>query len=304
MPEHPEYNTFDPDTRGFPEPAHPAPVFLPISDYTREETDWLWDDRIPFGGITVVDGLPGSKKTWMMIDIAARLSRGDSMPGGFGKPDAAKTLLISYEDDPARTLRPRYEDAAGVMTPDSLHVLDHHDHCSLHKRDMDIVEDYIQQYGIRLVIIDPIASSLPGGRSMNSDQDMRECLTPIKILALKSRAAFVFIRHLNKGQGQSVTRGAGTIGISGAARSVLLCAQTDEDNSVVASVKNNLGPRPGSIRYHVESKPAQEWGMSFRLRYDQITGHTAEDLLRPPKKKVDSPGKPVAGSKHDDDIPF
>ena len=45
-----------------------------------QEVEWLWYPYIPFGRITVIQGDPGEGKTTFMLQLAARLSTGQSFP--------------------------------------------------------------------------------------------------------------------------------------------------------------------------------------------------------------------------------
>jgi putative DNA primase/helicase len=51
-----------------------------LSDVVEESVEWLWEGRIPLGKITVIDGDPGTGKSTLTIDLAARVSTGRDMP--------------------------------------------------------------------------------------------------------------------------------------------------------------------------------------------------------------------------------
>ena len=51
-----------------------------ISDVAPKPVEWLWEGRVPCGKVTLLDGEPGSGKSLLAIDLAARVSRGLSMP--------------------------------------------------------------------------------------------------------------------------------------------------------------------------------------------------------------------------------
>ena len=106
--------------------ARPADgaVTIRMNDVEQEKTEWLWNRRIPFGAITIIDADPGLGKSTTTTDLAARLSTGRPMPGGkvVGKKKTriikGNVLLLSAEDDPSRTIRPRLEAADA----DSSHI--------------------------------------------------------------------------------------------------------------------------------------------------------------------------------------
>ena len=88
----------------------------------------------------------------------------------------------------------------------------------------------------------------------------------------------LIIRHLTKGGGSNaVYRGGGSIGISGAARSVLIVAKDpeDEERRVLASAKSNLSRPPDSLAYRL-----RDAGRVARVEFE--TGSvllTADQLL-------------------------
>jgi archaellum biogenesis ATPase FlaH len=46
----------------------------------EESVEWLWEGRIPLAKLTVIDGDPGTGKSAVTIDLAARVSTGRDMP--------------------------------------------------------------------------------------------------------------------------------------------------------------------------------------------------------------------------------
>src|SRR5690242_14135153 len=91
-------------------------VIVRLSDVQPEPVRWLDTGRIPLGTLTILDGDPGVGKTSIALDYAARVSTGREMPDGSrgdlcGEP--AGVVILSAEDDPATTIRPKL-DAMGA----------------------------------------------------------------------------------------------------------------------------------------------------------------------------------------------
>jgi putative DNA primase/helicase len=63
-----------------PPPAAGSEVGTLLSEVVEELVEWLWEGRIPFGKLTVIDGDPGTGKSALTIDLAARVSTGRDMP--------------------------------------------------------------------------------------------------------------------------------------------------------------------------------------------------------------------------------
>jgi hypothetical protein len=80
-----------------------------LSDVAPEALRWLWPGRIPAGRITLLEGDPGLGKSTLLCELAARISRGEPLPGAdpLVAPGAPRgVLLFSAEDDPFDTIRP------------------------------------------------------------------------------------------------------------------------------------------------------------------------------------------------------
>src|SRR5205807_2459420 len=76
-----------------------------------QRTEWVVEQRIPRAALTLMVGTEGLGKTAYGLDLAAKATRG-TLPGVFrGEP--VNVALLTPEDDPSRTIRPRL-DAAGA----------------------------------------------------------------------------------------------------------------------------------------------------------------------------------------------
>ena len=50
-----------------------------MSDVESKEISWLWYPFIPYGKLTIIQGDPGDGKTTLILNIAARLSKGEGL---------------------------------------------------------------------------------------------------------------------------------------------------------------------------------------------------------------------------------
>ena len=194
-----------------------------LSDVKRELVRWLWQGRIPLGKITIIQGDPGLGKSTISLDLGARVSRGLPMPDGTFGIGPAGVLILSAEDGLSDTVRPRLEAAGAdldrvraqtwVARPDKPPVI---------PSDLDAIAASIRKYDVALTIIDPMMAFLGADVGSNNNQDIRRALAPVKAMAEELGVAVVFVHHLNKGSGPAIYRGGGSIGISAAARCVLV----------------------------------------------------------------------------------
>lgn len=61
--------------------ADNKPVVVDLASIQAEELKWLWPARIPLGKITLFSGDPGLGKSYVALDIAARVTNGAEWPG-------------------------------------------------------------------------------------------------------------------------------------------------------------------------------------------------------------------------------
>lgn len=241
-------------------PAPGSPVFRSLDRVEAEAVRWLSPGRIPLGKITIVEGDPGLGKTMVMGDLAARVTRGRGFPGD-PKIDPADVVILTGEDGLSDTLRPRLEAAGAVLQ--RVKVMEGVNRDEGHQgdglslpRDIGALQQLVGITGAKAVIIDVLNAFLDGAVDSYKDHEIRRALYPFKLMAEETGAAVVLLRHLSKrGGNRAIAAGGGSVGIGGAARSVLLVGQdpADRENKrVLASVKCNLGPPPPSLAFQIE----------------------------------------------------
>ncbi len=255
-----------------------------LSDVTPETLRWLWPGRIPAGKITLLDGDPGLGKSTLLCELAARISRGEPLPGDDSGPGAPRgVLLFSAEDDVFDTIRPRIDAAGGdpkrvaafVAVPNGTDT----GRPFALPRDLHILEAIVQRLDAALVVFDPLVAFLRPGAS---DQHVRHALGALKASAERTGAAIVIVRHLNKSGGANpLYRGAGSIGIIAAARSGLLLAADPDDpqRRILALSKGNLACAVASLAFRLENVPG---ATVARVAWDGESSWTATTLLQGP----------------------
>jgi putative DNA primase/helicase len=179
----------------------PRPVIVCLADVHPEPVMWIWPGRLAAGKFALLVGDPGLGKSWIALDMAARLSAGSPWPDGApAVSPPAGALLLSAEDGLADTIRPRLDGLGGHSS--RIHhvaILRAGDQeRSIQLSDIGALEDAIAQTSARLVAIDPIAAYL-GGTDSHRDADVRGLVSPLAALAERTGAAILGIMHLSKG---------------------------------------------------------------------------------------------------------
>jgi hypothetical protein len=238
------------------------PVLMRLAEVQPEPVRWLWQPYLPLGKLTVLEGDPGTGKTWLALRVAAIISRGDPFPGPDGVPrtqrEPAAVVYLTAEDGLADTLRPRL-DAAGA---DVSRVLALTGWQSGEKvggvtlQDLDVLERALAQVRPALVVVDPLQAYLGREVDMHRANETRPVLAGLAAIAERFSCAVLVVRHLTKVPAdRAVYRGLGSIDIAAAARSILLVALDPDDEArvrrVVAHVKSSLAPAGPSLAFEL-----------------------------------------------------
>ncbi len=246
-------------------PGHRS-VLLRVADVEPENIRWLWRGRIALGKLSLLVGDPGLGKSFVTLDMAARLSTGSPWPDGAMAPRGS-VLILSAEDDPADTIRPRLD--ALDADPSRIHILqavrDSSGSGAVVERmprlnDLPVLAEAIERVGdVKLLIIDPIAAYLGSDVDSHKNSDIRALLAPLAAIAGRYGIAIVGVSHLNKSQGGAIYRTMGSLAFTAAARAVWCVTKDpqDEHRRLVLPIKNNIGPDQGGLAYQIEDDRGQ-----------------------------------------------
>lgn len=247
-----------------PAPTDGAPVIVRLSDVKPEPVAWLWPGRIALGKLTLIAGDPGLGKSFLTLDMAARVSTGAGWPDRRGESFApGGVVLLSAEDGVADTIRPRL-DAAGadvsrIVALEAVRAVGDHGRESARafdlSRDLPAMESAIRSVeGCRLVVIDPVTAYL-GGVDSHKNAEIRGLLAPLGAIAERHRVAVVAVTHLNKsGGGPAIYRAMGSLAFAAAARAAWVVSKDKDDprRRLLLPIKNNIAPDTGGLAYRIE----------------------------------------------------
>ena len=259
-----------------------------------EKIDWLLYPFIPFGKVTIVQGDPGEGKTTMVLQIIAKLTKGEAvLPSGSdepaleGKTMALEPVNVIYqtaEDGLGDTIKPRLLSAGADCS--RVMVIDDNDQ-ALTMMDARLEEAIIQTKA-RLVVLDPIQGFLGAAVDMHRANEIRPLMKRIAVLAEKYHCAIILIGHMNKNSnGKSSYRGLGSIDFQAAARSVLIVGRIKDEPEirVVCHVKSSLAPEGKSIAFRLDKDTGFEWIGEYDISADDLlSGENRGQKIRSAKE--------------------
>ena len=232
-----------------------------LSDVKIDRWEYLFEHRIAFGCLTMLFGEPGLGKSALIANLVAKLSLGHELPDG-RRQEPMTTLLMTREDDPSKTLRPRYEFVGadmdkviiwhqapcldGKLRPPN--IVDH----------LETLERLVHSYGVRFLMVDPLTTFLPAHVDINKKpQAVADALNDLAELVRRLDIACVLLAHPPKGaKGNAIDRIFGTVTIGGTIRSALELRKDpeDEDSLLLVGVKMNIGPPCNGLRLRIAAE--------------------------------------------------
>ena len=199
------------------------PVIRNLAEVKAVPVKWRWRGRLADGKLTLIVGDPGLGKSFIALDVAARVSAARSWPDSESDEPQSNVLLLSAEDGVADTVRPRLDalggDAARVHTLDA--VRDKECERPIQLADITALELAIRATRSKVLIIDPLSAYL-GRTDSHRDSEVRGLLAPLAALAERTEVAILAVMHLSKSvRNPAIYRTVGSIAFSAAPRIVL-----------------------------------------------------------------------------------
>ena len=260
---------------------------LRLVNFARIQTkpiNWLWPGKMAIGHITTLNGDPGTKKSFISLDIAARISTGRPMPDGLPNPfPPSSVLVLTREDGLEDTVKPRFQAAGGNPSKlDSVATEGSQETCVLKIEEHLAELEEIMQPDTRVIIFDPLIDFLKA--QQNHEAEVRDVLTKLKQFAERRELSIIGINHLNKKSDlDAIHRTMGAKGFIGVARMNFLVGKDEGGNLHLCSLKNNLWADDGSLTFKLEDSVVEDghvtvtqvgrvvWTGKGQLTADEIT---------------------------------
>lgn len=271
--------------------SEPELKLINMESVKVEQIEWLLYPFIPFGKVTIIQGDPGEGKTTMVLQIIAKLTRGEPIllnkkSQKEAQQDSEENLKqeVLSQDNPIQpvnviyqtaedglgdTIKPRLL-AAGADCSRVLVIDDREQPLTM----VDVrLEEAIMQTKARMVVLDPIQGFLGTDVDMHRANEIRPLMKRMAVLAEKYHCAIILIGHMNKNSnGKSSYRGLGSIDFQAAARSVLIVGRLKDEpeTRVMCHVKSSLAPEGKSVAFRLDKETGFQWIGEYDISADDL----------------------------------
>ncbi len=252
--EPPQNGRHAPERNG-PSPPRPrlAKLTISLEDVVPTAVDWLWEDRIAIGFITIFAGRTGMGKSFILCDVAARLSRGEPPPFSTLRRAPMRTVIVS--EDPVNVmLGPRLIELEAV--PSMIRFMTWEAMAIFSLDDQAMLDQLYEECGKpTLLVIDPPTNFI-GDVDEHKNSEVRRMLMGLVKWLDEHKVACVLITHINKAIGKgldAVERIVGSIAWGACARITIAFAKNPDTPGqlVCGGTKNNLGEIADPLDYQI-----------------------------------------------------
>lgn len=227
-----------------------------IDDFLQDikKVEWICEPLIAKKSIGFVAGLPETRKTWLLIDLAIECARDSGLWLGMFSTSGAKVLFIDQERFKGETQR-RFN---AMIAAKGLSRAELKDRLFIKcgttiKLDLDASFQAFRSELLELrpdvVVVDSFATF--HNSPENDRTEIQKVLEKIKQLRTEIGCTFLFVNHETKQTFQdadmniepSMMRMAGSVAVGAAAEFCLTVRKLDDNRSMVFHTKSTLAPK-------------------------------------------------------------
>lgn len=242
------------------------PLLVTMTEIEERQINWLWQDRLALGRLSLLSAPPGAGKSYLTCFMAACVTDGSPWPDGASCVEG-EVVLVSAEDDPHDTIKPRLRVCGADLR--FVHLLAgvrRIDPRTEEETQMAFTLDDLRPLDValslkpntRLVVIDPIGSYFGGKKDSYIDTEVRSVLAPLADLARKHEVAMVLVAHTRKSGGGSADDAVmGSRAFTGLSRSVYHIFRDPENRHrrFLLPGKTNIGEELPGLAFELVGKP-------------------------------------------------
>jgi hypothetical protein len=249
---------------------------------------WAWQDRVALAKITALAGRPKIGKGLLYSDLIAQVTRG-ALEGDLDDP--RDVILVTTEDDPGDTLKPRLMAADADLSRVSMFQMGSPNEPVPFRVPQDAAElsRRVAEKRAALVVIDPLIEFIDGKVDSYKSHPVRQAVAALNQIAREHGCGVLVVFHLNKGVSTDpLLRHEGSAAFTQVVRGGLMVGHDPDDpdgedgrQRVLAVSSSNLAAIAPSLRYEISTA--------------RVMGDTGEEIVT---ARVACTGESAAGA-HD-----
>lgn len=289
-----KFRTGADDAAGDPSAAD-SPLLVRLADVTPEPINWIWQGRIAAGKLNLIQGDAKVGKSYVVLDVASRVSAGLKWPDQSSNANRGAVLLMCAEDGLSDTIRTRVNLLGGDARQISS-LRTRRDGKLITLADIETIATAARRTRARLLVMDPI-SAFVGNVDSHKDAAVHGMLLPLLQLAEDLGLAILATIHRSKAnQRDAILASNGSTAFAAVARFVLQVSRdrTRPGRSVLYGVGGNIGGLPPALFFTVKPDGRLAWDRQPLVEYnpnrlavdldggsdDPVDDLEAQDVLR------------------------
>lgn len=225
---------------------------------------WLWPGHIPVSMLTLFAGNAGEGKSFLSLELAARLSKGMPWPDGATGCAKADSIIVASEDVQEITIIPRLIalgadlDRITIVPPpetakqEAFSLVNH----------VEDMRQLVKKTQAKLLVIDPINAYLGGKVDNYRDPEVRAALLPFVQIGAEYGLALIGIMHLSKAlQTEVLFRIGGSVAFAALPRAVFFVShdKDDEDRRLFSNAKMSIAKKADTRAFRITPALTLEW---------------------------------------------
>lgn len=249
-----------------------------ISENEVKTPEYLVEDIIPEGGISMLLAHPQMYKSWISMHIISSLINGEKVFGKF-KVKPKKCLIINVDDHQGTTLN-RLE-KMGVRNHDNLYIWTDNEIDIMSEGLTEMIRNFIDENGIGFIVIDTLRKVHDVDE--NNSEDVNRLFNKFRDLIKAKKTSILLVHHKRKSpSSHSGNTLRGSSAMLGELVSLLTLTKSRREDSVALKQdKNKIGKQiePLTLKFKCELEP---W--AFEIEEGISQGIKKEEV----KKKITS----------------
>lgn len=224
---------------------------------------WIWEDQLAEGCVTLLVGPPKSGKSLFVLNLISSIIRGSPL---LEKQTQSCAVAYFALEEHASFLQQSVKKIK--LDNQSVHL--HWGPLSVNDLDQVWIElkEYCDLYGIKLLIIDPLAKFVPI-TDTNDYSKVYTQLSKVSHFARENNIHVMLVHHSNKGNSNNTNQILGSTGFFGVS-----------DGAFLLSRNGRIGTLQSNLRYGDSLEPSEfEYDQNKNLIYKGVKSASQDALV-------------------------